>query len=84
MIGAHPHVLQPIRSVGPRRLVAYSLGNFVFGAGSPGTDEHRHPAAGAVDARDRGQPFPAGAHRGDAAGAALKQLGYVWRGSSEA
>jgi hypothetical protein len=37
VIGAHPHVLQPIRSVGPRRLVAYSLGNFVFGAGSPGT-----------------------------------------------
>ena len=37
MIGAHPHVLQPIRKVGARRLVAYSLGNFVFGAGSPGT-----------------------------------------------
>jgi hypothetical protein len=37
VIGAHPHVLQPIRSVGRRRLVAYSLGNFVFGAGSPGT-----------------------------------------------
>jgi poly-gamma-glutamate capsule biosynthesis protein CapA/YwtB (metallophosphatase superfamily) len=37
VIGAHPHVLQPIRSGGPRRLVAYGLGNFVFGAGSPGT-----------------------------------------------
>ena len=37
VIGAHPHVLQPIRSVGRRRLIAYSLGNFVFGAGSPGT-----------------------------------------------
>jgi hypothetical protein len=37
VIGAHPHVLQPIRRVGPRRLIAYSLGNFVFGAGSPGT-----------------------------------------------
>jgi poly-gamma-glutamate capsule biosynthesis protein CapA/YwtB (metallophosphatase superfamily) len=37
VIGAHPHVLQPIRRVGRRRLVAYSLGNFVFGAGSPGT-----------------------------------------------
>jgi Bacterial capsule synthesis protein PGA_cap len=37
VIGAHPHVLQPIRRVGPRRLVAYSLGNFVFGATSPGT-----------------------------------------------
>ena len=36
VIGAHPHVLQPIRRHG-RRLVAYSLGNFVFSAGSPGT-----------------------------------------------
>jgi len=33
VIGAHPHVLQPIRrSAG--RVVAYSLGNFVFGASS--------------------------------------------------
>jgi poly-gamma-glutamate synthesis protein (capsule biosynthesis protein) len=37
VIGAHPHVLQPIRRAGPRRLVAYSLGNFVFGASSAGT-----------------------------------------------
>jgi Bacterial capsule synthesis protein PGA_cap len=37
VIGAHPHVLQPIRSGWRRRLVAYSLGTFVFGAGSPGT-----------------------------------------------
>jgi hypothetical protein len=37
VIGAHPHVVQPIRPAGKRRLVAYSLGNFVFGAGSPGT-----------------------------------------------
>jgi poly-gamma-glutamate capsule biosynthesis protein CapA/YwtB (metallophosphatase superfamily) len=36
VIGAHPHVLQPIRRRG-RRLVAYSLGNFVFGASSPAT-----------------------------------------------
>jgi hypothetical protein len=36
VIGAHPHVLQPIRRIG-RRLVAYSLGNFVFGAASPAT-----------------------------------------------
>jgi poly-gamma-glutamate capsule biosynthesis protein CapA/YwtB (metallophosphatase superfamily) len=36
VIGAHPHVLQPIRRSG-RRLVAYSLGNFVFSAASPGT-----------------------------------------------
>ncbi|MBN1528021.1 MAG: CapA family protein [Thermoleophilaceae bacterium] len=36
VIGAHPHVLQPVRRHG-RRVVAYSLGNFVFSAGSPGT-----------------------------------------------
>jgi poly-gamma-glutamate capsule biosynthesis protein CapA/YwtB (metallophosphatase superfamily) len=37
VIGAHPHVLQPIRRAGKRRLVAYSLGNFVFGASSSAT-----------------------------------------------
>jgi hypothetical protein len=37
VIGGHPHVLQPIRRVGKRRVVAYSLGNFIFSAGSPGT-----------------------------------------------
>lgn len=37
VIGAHPHVLQPVRRPRPGRLIAYSLGNFVFGAGSPGT-----------------------------------------------
>jgi poly-gamma-glutamate synthesis protein (capsule biosynthesis protein) len=36
VIGAHPHVLQPIVATG-HRLVAYSLGNFVFGASSPAT-----------------------------------------------
>lgn len=36
VIGAHPHVLQPIRRP-PARLIAYSLGNFVFSAVSPGT-----------------------------------------------
>ncbi len=36
VIGAHPHVLQPIRRSGSR-LVAYSLGNFVFGAVSAPT-----------------------------------------------
>jgi poly-gamma-glutamate synthesis protein (capsule biosynthesis protein) len=36
VLGAHPHVLQPIERRG-RRLVAWSLGNFVFGAASPGT-----------------------------------------------
>jgi poly-gamma-glutamate synthesis protein (capsule biosynthesis protein) len=39
VIGAHPHVLQQIRrpGAGRRRLVAYSLGNFVWSAGSPAT-----------------------------------------------
>ena len=36
VIGAHPHVLQPLRRQGPA-LVAYSLGNFVFGAVSAET-----------------------------------------------
>lgn len=36
VIGAHPHVLEPIRRTA-HRLIAYSLGNFVFSAGSPGT-----------------------------------------------
>ena len=36
VIGAHPHVLQPVRRTGAS-LVAYSLGNFVFGAHSAGT-----------------------------------------------
>jgi poly-gamma-glutamate capsule biosynthesis protein CapA/YwtB (metallophosphatase superfamily) len=37
VIGHHPHVLQPRELVGGRRAVAWSLGNFVFSAGSPGT-----------------------------------------------
>ncbi|MBA2793721.1 MAG: CapA family protein [Thermoleophilaceae bacterium] len=36
VIGAHPHVLQPIER-SERRVVAYSLGNFVWSAGSPFT-----------------------------------------------
>jgi poly-gamma-glutamate synthesis protein (capsule biosynthesis protein) len=35
VIAAHPHVLQPIRTPRRRRLIAYSLGNFVWAAGSP-------------------------------------------------
>jgi poly-gamma-glutamate synthesis protein (capsule biosynthesis protein) len=38
VLGAHPHVLQPIERRG-RALVAWSLGNFVFEPHSPGTDE---------------------------------------------
>jgi len=37
VIGAHPHVLQPIRRLPGERLVAFSLGNFVFSASSSGT-----------------------------------------------
>nr|MBA2536520.1 CapA family protein [Actinomycetota bacterium] len=37
VLGAHPHVLQPIEHTG-NRLVAWSLGNFVFGANTPGTE----------------------------------------------
>ena len=36
VLGAHPHVLQPIQR-GGSKLVAWSLGNFVFPANSPGT-----------------------------------------------
>ena len=38
VLGAHPHVLQPIEQPRRRRLVAWSLGNFVFGANSPETE----------------------------------------------
>jgi len=37
VLGAHPHVLQPIEPR-RRRLVAWSLGNFVFGANTLGTE----------------------------------------------
>jgi hypothetical protein len=37
VLGSHPHVLQPVSRRG-RRLVAWSLGNFVFPANSPGTE----------------------------------------------
>jgi poly-gamma-glutamate synthesis protein (capsule biosynthesis protein) len=38
VIGAHPHVLQPRRRVG-RRIVAYSLGNFVFSSRGGATSQ---------------------------------------------
>lgn len=38
VVGAHPHVLQPIDEPGRHRLVAWSLGNFVFGANTLGTE----------------------------------------------
>ena len=39
VLGAHPHVLQPFGRPTNRRLVAWSLGNFVFGATDfPGTE----------------------------------------------
>ena len=37
VLGAHPHVLQPRERRG-NRLIAWSLGNFVFDWNSPGTD----------------------------------------------
>jgi hypothetical protein len=37
-LGAHPHVLQPIERPKTRRLVAWTLGNFVFGANSAGME----------------------------------------------
>ena len=37
VLGSHPHVLQPIEQT-RKRLVAWSLGNFVFAAHSPGTE----------------------------------------------
>jgi poly-gamma-glutamate synthesis protein (capsule biosynthesis protein) len=37
VIGAHPHVLQPVRRPASGRVIAYSLGNFVWAAGSPAT-----------------------------------------------
>ena len=38
VLNAHPHVLQPIVQPARRRLVAWSLGNFVFPPHSPGTE----------------------------------------------
>ena len=38
VIGAHPHVLQPRVRLG-RRIVAYSLGNFVFSTGGAATSQ---------------------------------------------
>jgi poly-gamma-glutamate capsule biosynthesis protein CapA/YwtB (metallophosphatase superfamily) len=39
VLGAHPHVLQPIFRPAGRKLVAWSLGNFVFPPHSPGTSD---------------------------------------------
>jgi len=38
VIGAHPHVLQPRHRLG-RRIIAYSLGNFVFSTGGGATSQ---------------------------------------------
>lgn len=46
VLGAHPHVLQPVRTRSGGRLVAYSLGNFVF---DPGSAVARRSAALAID-----------------------------------
>jgi len=39
VLGAHPHVLQPISVPAGHKLVAWSLGNFVFPPHSPGTSD---------------------------------------------
>jgi hypothetical protein len=46
VLGAHPHVLQPVRTKPGGRLVAYSLGNFVF---DPGSAVAHRSAALAID-----------------------------------
>jgi poly-gamma-glutamate synthesis protein (capsule biosynthesis protein) len=51
VLGAHPHVLQPIRTRSGGRLVAYSLGNFVF---HPGSSVARRSAALALELGKRG------------------------------
>ncbi len=38
VIAAHPHVLQPIRRPSAHRLIAYSMGNFVFTPHAAGTE----------------------------------------------
>ena len=70
VLGAHPHVLQPVSREG-RKLVAWSLGNFVFPSGRPQTTKHRRAARHArrarrdrLAARTRDDPrLPAGARR---------------------
>ena len=37
VIGAHPHVLQPVVRPSRHRVIAYSLGNFVWSASSAAT-----------------------------------------------
>jgi capsule synthesis protein PGA_cap len=58
VIGAHPHVLQPMGRLGAHRFVAWSLGNFVFGSARPetvrtGILQLRLSAAGVESARFR-------------------------------
>ena len=64
VIGAHPHVLQPIRRK-RQRLVAYSLGNFVFHASSPASTRTgilrlRLSARGVESAKLRGATIVSG------------------------
>jgi poly-gamma-glutamate synthesis protein (capsule biosynthesis protein) len=70
VIGAHPHSLQPVRRQGAA-LVAYSLGNFVFGAYSSDTSttgilEVDLTAEGATAARWRAGQISAGRPKLDA------------------
>ena len=63
VIGAHPHVLQPI-APGPRRtsVVAYSLGNFVWSAGSGPDRSHGAAQAQPFHPRRRGREVHRGHH----------------------
>ena len=66
VIGAHPHVLQPIRPAGPHRVVAYSLGNFVWSASSAATASTRACSRCVLDPRGRGRVASARDDRGHA------------------
>ena len=65
VIGAHPHVLQPIRPPGAEAR-GLQPGQLRVRGRLPGYHQHRHPAPAAVRRRCRGQPLPAWAHRGHA------------------
>ncbi len=70
VIGAHPHVLQPVRRLAGRRLIAYSLGNFVWSAGSAATARTGILRLGLSTRGVESSQAAAGGHRGHPAAAA--------------
>lgn len=85
VIAAHPHVLQPVERPGRHRLVAYSLGNFVWYDNAPPNDltgllSVELSDAGAVTSfapariDTAGRPVPLTGAAADAASAALSSL----------